>query len=294
MGRAKKMLAVSALSAVALVGCGSSGGGATAVSGAKSSVLDPAALVAASYTKMTAAKTAKLDLSMKLSASGAGGGDFSFTGTGAEDFAKKAATLSLSLPEGKGTIDERVLEKTVYEKLPATEAPPALKGKWVKIDLDKAAQAAGLGSTGDTSNSDPTQILQMLSSVSDGVTKVGDEQVRGVNTHHFRAVVDLGKVSAKAGNSPAQIDRLKQMLGTSSYPVDIWVDDSGLTHRLQFQMPLPKQTTQGSGLTDAKMVATEEFYDFGTPVSVEAPPAADTVDISQLSGTAATKSGKTA
>lgn len=276
------LVAVSALSAVALAGCGSSGGGSNAP-GAKPAVLDPGALVAASYSKVTSQKTARIDLVMKLTASGADGGEYSFTGTGAQDFANKSAQIVVTLPENAGEIETRVVDRTVYEKLPASQAP-GLKGKWLKIDIDKAAASAGLGSAGQGSPSDPAQVLQMLTDVSNQVTPVGDEQVRGVKTTHYRAVVDLTKASAKAGNSPEQINRLKQLLGTSSYPVDIWIDDSGLPHRLQFQMPLPKQLTQGSDVTDAKMIATEELYDFGSPVSVQAPPAGQTVDASQVTG----------
>jgi hypothetical protein len=278
-GRAAVGLTVSA---VVLAGCGS-GGDPGASSAAKPAVLDPGALVAASYTKLTDQKTAKLDLTMKLTASGTDGGEYTFTGTGAQDFQHKSARLVMTLPENAGEIETRLIDRTVYEKLPASQAP-ALKGKWPEFNLDKVAAAAGLGVVGQGSPSDPTQILQMLEDISNQVTRVGDEQVRGVHTTHYRAVVDLAKASAKAGNTAQQIDRLKQMLGTSSYPVDIWIDDAGLPHRLQFQMPLPKQLTQGSGVTDAKMVATEDLYDFGTPVDVQAPPADQTVDGSQLTG----------
>jgi hypothetical protein len=104
--------------------------------------------------------------------------------------------------------------------------------------------------------------------------------------------VDLTKSATAQGNSPEQAKRLEQLLGTSTMPVDVWVDAQGLPHRLQFQMPMPKELTSGSGTGNAKMVATEEFYDFGTPVNVSPPPAADTVDALSLPGATGQASGR--
>jgi hypothetical protein len=69
----------------------------------------------------------------------------------------------------------------------------------------------------------------------------------------------------------------------------VWVDAQGLPHRLQFQMPTPKALA-GAG-TNVKMVATEEFYDFGTPVSVETPPASQTADALASSGSGGASKG---
>jgi hypothetical protein len=296
----RRAVVVLAMSTVAIAGCGSSSPstpkaapGTVLVTPGSEAGQNPNALVAASYSKMSAQKSAKLDLNFQLTAASTTGSgtDIHFTGSGAQDFVAKKATLTIDSPTGQ-KIEERLIGKTVYVKLPpaATASAPALRGKtWLKTDLDKAAQSAGLGSTGD-STSDPTQVLQLLSSVSNGVTKVGPEKVRGTDTTHYRAIIDLDKVGAKEGNSSEQTARLKQLLGTSSYPVDVWVDAAGLPHRLQFNMPVPAAAT-GPNLKNAKMTATEEFYDFGTPVSVETPPASQTADALALSGSGGASKG---
>ena len=253
----------------------------------------PDALVAASYSKISAAKSAKLDLAFQLTAASTSGSgtNIHFTGSGVQDFVAKKGSLTIDSPTGQ-KIEERVIGKTVYTKLPpaAAASEPALRGKtWLKTDLDKAAQSMGLGSSGD-STSDPTQVLQLLSSVSNGVTRVGTEQVRGTDTTHYRATIDLDKVGAKEGNSAEQTSRLKQLLGTSTDPVDVWVDTAGLPHRLQFNMPVPAAET-GPNLKNAKMTATEEFYDFGTPVTVEAPPASQTADVLALTHSSGSSTG---
>ncbi len=133
----------------------------------------------------------------------------------------------------------------------------------------------------------------MLTAVSNKVEEAGTEQVRGVDTKHFRVTVDLTKASTAQGNTPEQAKRLEQLLGTSTMPVDVWVDAQGLPHRLQFRMPVPKSAAGSSGMTNARMVATEEFYDFGTPVDVSPPPAADTVDALSLPGANGSAGGRT-
>lgn len=287
----RRAVVVLAMSAVVLAGCGSSSdkppaASPSTVSAPQGGAAAPGALVAASYNKITEAKTAKLDLKFQLtsgSPGGQGSADIRFGGSGVQDFAAKKAQLTIEDPSGS-QIEERLIGTTIYTKLPpAAAASPRFQGKaWLKADLNKAAQQAGLGDSGAGQNTDPSQILQLLTSVSNKVEEVGPEQVRGVQTRHFRVTVDLGKQSAAQGNSPQQIQRLQQLLGTSTMPVDVWVDDQGLPHRLQFQLPLPKAVAGQSGMQNAKMVATEEFYDFGTPVDVSPPPADQTVDVLSL------------
>lgn len=290
----RRVVVALAMSGVVLAGCGTSGGPAqpAAAPGSASpgaaSAPTPGALVAASYTKMTEARTAKLDLSFHLTAgsvAGGSGADIRFGGSGVQDFAGKRALLTIEDPSGQ-RIEQRLIGTTMYLKLPEqAKSSPALAGKtWLKTDLDKAAESAGLGNSGADTGGDPSQILQMLGSVSDEVTEVGREDVRGASTTHYRAVVDLTKAATQQGNTPAQAARLQKLLGTSTMPVDVWVDPDGLARRVTYQIPVPKAATGGSGVNDAKMEATVEYSDFGLPVDVQEPPAAQTADALALRG----------
>jgi hypothetical protein len=75
-------------------------------------------------------------------------------------------------------------------------------------------------------------------------------------------------------------------LGMTQLPMDLYVDSDHHVRRISFSMDAPKSTT-GQGA----MTMTEDFYDFGVPVTVTAPPADQVVDSSGLLGGLATGSG---
>ncbi len=156
MRRAVVVLALSTVvpaSAATLTGCGSSDpkppDGTPNTISAPQQPAAPGALVAASYSKITEARSARLDLNFQLTAGSPGGPgstDIKFGGSGVQDFVAKKAQITIQDPTGQ-PVEERVVGTTIYVKLPpAAQSSPALKGKsWLKTDLDKAAQSAGLG-----------------------------------------------------------------------------------------------------------------------------------------------------
>jgi len=92
------------------------------------------------------------------------------------------------------------------------------------------------------------------------IKEVGDEHVRGVATKHFR--VGLSPATAQALAKAAKEDSLYEWFdlnGDTStiQSLDIWFDDNDLIRRLQWR---------GTNVT-----GTLEFYDFGTPVTINAP-----------------------
>ncbi|HEV2810764.1 MAG TPA: hypothetical protein VGV93_10260 [Acidimicrobiales bacterium] len=91
-----------------------------------------------------------------------------------------------------------------------------------------------------------TDALEYLRSVTDEVTEVGAETVRGVDTTHYRGTVRL----AEAGASRER-DR---------YPVEVWVDENGRTRRYRSQ-------TLGT-----EEILVWEFFDFGVEVDLSPPP----------------------
>jgi hypothetical protein len=61
-----------------------------------------------------------------------------------------------------------------------------------------------------------------------------------------------------------------------TFPVDAWVGADGLVRKLQLAI---RETVGGQPLEVATAL---RFHDFGTPVRVALPPAAQTADISKL------------
>jgi len=113
-------------------------------------------------------------------------------------------------------------------------------------------------------------VLKYLKGSSQSVTRVGEEQVRGAHTTHYRAQVDLQRAVQQGVFGQA----------TAAFPVDVWIDDQGRASRTSYSM---KAVTAGS------FSFTQELYDFGkADVSgVTAPPADQTRDISSLTKAAA-------
>jgi hypothetical protein len=64
-----------------------------------------------------------------------------------------------------------------------------------------------------------------------------------------------------------QLEAIRAMDGT---PIDVWLDDDGRILKEQFRMDMP------GGL--GRAYVSIEFFDFGEPVTIEAPPADQVTD----------------
>jgi hypothetical protein len=149
--------------------------------------------------------------------------------------------------------------------------------QWLKIDMQKAAQAEGIdmssmlgGSAGDD--------LAQLRATSGDVQKVGEEQVAGVDTTHYRATVDFDKAAANAKDDATakSYRRLAQLVGSQTIPVDVWVDGDDHVRKLDERFSM----TTGGKQADMEMSMT--FVDFGQQVDVQLPADSDTVDAASL------------
>ena len=192
------------------------------------------------------------------------------------------APKELDDPE-KWKLEMRLDGAVAYMRMPflASELPSGKE--WVSVDLARAAQMQGrdLGELQSLAQgSDPREMLDYLRSVAGDVTHVGNEDVRGVPTAHYFAVVDWQKVlqqAAKQSSQPGLLDQFQSFGGSmSNIPVDVWVDENSLLRRMtmDFSMSAGSQEAGGS--------LRLELFDYGEPVSVDAPAAADVVDALSL------------
>lgn len=124
-------------------------------------------------------------------------------------------------------------------------------------------------------NTTPDQGVKALLASGD-VKKTGQEDVRGVATTHYSGTVDVAELTAKNSELDAgQLAAFKKQLsdaGITTEKVDIWVDKNDL---------LVKKTERGQMKT-GELNSTVFYSDYGTKVSVERPPASDSVDFSEL------------
>ncbi len=71
-------------------------------------------------------------------------------------------------------------------------------------------------------------------------------------------------------------------LGTSKFPVEVWLDNQNHIRRyaLDMTVPVPENAARENATMRTQMVT--EHYDFGTSVDVQAPPPDQTMDGSKL------------
>ena len=158
---------------------------------------------------------------------------------------------------------------------------------WLKVDLRRAGQVQGIDLTQFLQGGqDPTQTLRYLRATSGDIRKRGEEPVRGVSTTRYKATVDLRKFPAtvppsQRSTARKSVERLIALNGARKIPTEVWIDGRGLVRRQRLSLLL---RTPGGGGQRVKQEL--EFYDFGTRVQVQAPPADEVLDATVLAGAA--------
>lgn len=206
------------------------------------------------------------------------------SGTGEFDGKEQRGQMSVTASLAGQELDMEMvyLLPIMYVRYPPGLLPGVPAGKpWVKLDLEKLGQEAGLDFSQlmQLDQTDPSQSLQFLRGVSD-VQEVGEEDVRGVPTTHYTGTVDLRLLAEKDPSLKDAVEQVMQRTGTSDIPIEVWIDQDGFVRRIKQSM---EGATAGSEMK-MNLTTTTELYDFGTDVSVEEPPADQVVDFSQLMG----------
>jgi len=201
------------------------------------------------------------------------------------DFAKAAAGTKLADP--KLWRGEQVFDfgrhPILYMRFPfMTQSLPGNK-QWIRIDLQLVGEAMGMDFSQlmQGTQSNPAQQLDYLRAVSGDLKEIGTEQVRGIQTTHYRATVDLRKYPElvpedQRESTQATIDQLVKLTGLTTYPVDVWVDSKQLVRRMAFDQSFK------TGAGKMSMQMSVDYFDFGKPVEVLIPPRSQTADFSEL------------
>lgn len=227
-----------------------------------------------------------------------GMGDGTFTAEGAMDFAAERGTMTFDLgpmleaageqvPPGVETEISMVFEGTVFwMRFPMLTEALGAQGagkEWVRIDTAEAAGQMGIevSQLQQMGGNDPRQQLAYLTGVSDDVEEVGEEEIRGEQTTHYRGTVTIDAVieQLERDDALADPDRFREMaeeMGLDEVGYDVWIDDDGRARRMAQTVPAPPEA--GGGEIEIVL----DLYDFGTDVDVEIPPAEATVDMSEL------------
>jgi len=292
--------ALVALLAVLAVGCG----GGQSAGNVSLPVLKSLKPVATATKK---ADSARFEMQFEMTMPGFG--EFAFSANGAFDTPSQRAEITMDLgsfadfmsgmansfggnapPEladpSKWKLEMRLDGTVAYMRVPFLASELPFGKEWVRIDLSAAARLQGLNLEelqAFANGSDPRQTLDYLRAVSGKLTRLGVEKVREVPSTHYFALVDFKKALAKAArdaNQPGLFDQLGSFGNAfRKIPVDVWVDEDNLVRRMtmEFSFAAPGQPDQ------SKASMTIELFDYGKPVRVVPPSAADVVDAFSLS-----------
>lgn len=284
------LTAVAVLAGVA--GCQGDGGSEEAASGAetarsRSGVADA---VTAAYEKTSAAKSAKVRMTVSMPTSMGVGGDMEMSGVMGWDPTVMDMTMNgAALAAASDAPDEiRMvwLDNAMYMDLGA--AAKGMKGKsWLKLDmgaLDDASGDEGLGKQLmgglENVNQDPAQQLALLLD-SPNLKHVGAEKVDGVQAEHYKGTLTLDELMKSDGSlgvlgakdREALVDTMKKS-GMKGYDTEVWVNEDDYPVRMDVDTKTPQGTVKVSA----------HYSDYGAKAQVQAPPAGETFDFAELLG----------
>jgi hypothetical protein len=230
--------------------------------------------IAQAASKTSRAGSVKIDFEIAGKAvNGGGRGVFDTGPTG-------SGRLAMTVESSNGqtsTIDTLIDGAVLYLRSPVFQQVIPAGKEWVRVDLATLAKQNGvdLGSLVD-SNPTPNGALAYLRGSTGGVQDLGKEKVKGVETTHYRTTIELEQAAKRAKGSTRQsIRRVIDVAGVKTLPMDAWVGDDGYVRKVGYR--------QHSGRNQSAKI-TMELYDFGSPVTVTAPPAATVIDFQKLLG----------
>jgi hypothetical protein len=272
-GRRAGIATAFAVAAVAAVTAGCGGGGKSALA------FDP---VSAAATKTQHAGAARVRFSLAFSLPQLQGKMLRMNGTGAIDGTSGEMTFSLGsllqqagIPAGSSMKEIFLKENgdfVVYLNLGALSSEIPGGKQWVRLDISKLGKSRGLDFDKLLSGSglQPTDLLSLLKTDGATVSKVGSDKVDGVAATHYHVVVDMAKaLKARGLTSPMLAGVAAEM---PTIPEDVWIGKDGLVHRIKLSFGLDQQ---GKHL---QMSLAMDLSDYGTDVTIAAPPASDVFD----------------
>lgn len=176
------------------------------------------------------------------------------------------------LAEIKETIDGqdmsvRMVGTDMYIQMPQAAGLPGGK-KWMSMDFQELGSMSGVDTSAlGESMQDPASAVSKYAKYVTGGTYLGSEKVDGTSAKHYTFAVDTksamgammpsGAPSSVAGSLPASMTE------------DVWIDGDGRPVQVKVDM--------------GKLgVTTMHMSDFGTKVSVTAPPADQVSDMKDL------------
>jgi hypothetical protein len=280
-----RRLLLAPLLALALAGCGDDGDD-TRATGAGPAEGDDASL--ADAPERMSRERASFSLAATLEAEGLDD-PVDLGAEGVVDFPADRSRMELDFAEilelgGAGSASdwrgEAVYQgDVIFIRLPGlTKALPE-RVDWLEVDAGTLAEQGGT----QFNAPDPVEFVGFVEALGEDVEKLGEEDVRGTETDHYRgtvAVADLPR--AARAEDRAQLAAYARRIrtgGLESFPLDVWIDDEGRIRRLRVEYD-----GLSTGAASVSLATSVEFYDFGVDATIEPPPRAKVTPFGELIG----------
>lgn len=253
--------------AAALAGCSSDEAGTDRAAG-PTRYYDIDELVAAVAARQRTDQTARLSLRGEIT----GAATLRFTGEGVLRVLTDAVSVKFTqIVTQKGVAPQEtgfvVLPDATYLRLPPAPGDPKSK-PWVRVDPDSSdpeAQRLAMLATTLTESADPTRTLSRYADAT-LISDAADDVIEGDPAVRYTIVVDLARAATLQAD-PAVKAQLEQQVrsGLTRVTSTLWVD--GDDHPLRSSV---RQMLPGIGT----LAITGSYRDWGQPVDIAAPPAA--------------------
>lgn len=190
------------------------------------------------------------------------GGDAATEMSGVMEYEDDGISMEAS-STGAQAMEMVMLDKVLYISGGGLPLPDGKK--WFKVDMTDPDSLFGqLGKS-----TDPNLMFKAMETPKK-FELLGTEEVDGVETNHYNVVMDTASY-ADALDLPAEVAKfLPKEIG-----IEMWVDADDQPRKFHQELEVPSMTGGG----EPTLSTTEgTYYDFGTEVDVEAPPAAEVAD----------------
>ncbi len=230
---------------------------------------------------INAVDTAIAGKSANVSVSGsvdAGDKTATFNGTGSVDFTNNAVALALEIDEAGQHADEQALylAGVIYEQVPGV-AQVAPGKSWVSVDLSSLAQAPNQGAGGLGGN--PLAMLHALALQGNTVSDLGDATFDGQPAHGYSVTLDPTVIQNEvdSANLPAWLKQAVSQVTVHEGEEKVYVDSAGHLAGATFSL-----VESAGSVGTVTLTESMGFSDYGTPVSITAPPADQVIPLNQL------------
>ncbi|WP_329293198.1 LppX_LprAFG lipoprotein [Streptomyces pseudovenezuelae] len=167
---------------------------------------------------------------------------------------------------GVTSMEARYLADAYYAHMGDTFAAKTGGRHWLRYAYDDLKSLGGGADLADQMRSTtPNQSVRLLLD-SDDVRALGRETVDGRTTTHYSGTVDVEDVT------DTELRQRLQNADVTAETLDIWINEKNLLVK-----KIEKTSTANGRVTQ-----TAHYSDYGVPVAVRKPPAADTADFKSL------------